>query len=172
MKILKHLLGLFWWPFFPGIGGGSKSNSSTTTDSSTKVTTTNQQTGASEGSFAVGGSGNSVNYTTEDPKTLQHIADVNQNVTTAALTSGNKSTEDALNFGSDALDTVGRTVQQANDLLSRSFESYAGKLQDNSGSAPSTVAISTNKNQTYIIIASVIAVVVGAVFIFKLAKEK
>lgn len=173
MKLLLKLIG-FNADFTPrficyyggkSLGGGDKTTANTTSTSTTDVTTTNQQTGASEGSFAVGGSGNTV--TTEDPKTLQHIADVNADVSKTAIGQVGTTAKDALNFGSGALDTVGRTVQQANDILARSFESYAGKIESNAGSAPSTVAISGDKNQMYIVIASVIAVVIGAVVIFK-----
>jgi hypothetical protein len=125
-----------------GVGGSSKSTSATNSDNSTKVTTTNQQVGASEGSFAVG-SGSNVVYESSDGDVLTAIAKENSDVAKTAVVStadvAKSTTRDALDFGETALDNVRRTTESANALLSRSYETYAGALKDNSGDAATTV---------------------------------
>lgn len=161
MNILFPVLvrRVFFWNFFPGVGGSSKSAATTNTDQSTKVQTTNNQAGASEGSIAIGAGANAV-IESSDTETVQAAADAiekaagnavagNVDVSKAAI-AGNADVSksvvrDALDFG----DTSLRTVEQANAILSRTFETYAGNLKDNSGIAPTSVLESTNKTMLY-----------------------
>lgn len=167
---------VFFWNFFPGIGGSSKA--STTTDASTKVSTTNQQVGASEGSVAIGANSSAV-IESSDPESIKAAADAIQSVAGTAI-SGNvdvsktaiattadvskSSLRDALDFGETALDNVRRTTESANALLSRSYETYAGALKDNSGDAATTVLEKTNTEMRNVVIG--IAIAFGLVFMF------
>lgn len=126
------------------LGGGDRSTSTTQTDASTTVTTTNKQVGASEGSFAVG-SDSTVNIQSLDADALKTMVEGNTDVSKTAITSTAQTAKDALNFGESALDNVRRTTESANDLLSRSYETYASKLHDNAGDNATTVAEKTQK---------------------------
>ena len=143
---------LFFRSMALGIGGSSKSSSTTNSDNSTKVTTTNQQVGASEGSFAVGANSN-VTYESVDTDVVQAAVGGNTDVAKTAITAtadvAKTVNRDALDFGESALDNVRRTTESANALLSRSYETYAGALKDNSGDAATTVVQDSQKNILY-----------------------
>jgi hypothetical protein len=139
-------------------GRGDSSESNTSSDSSTKVTTNNQQVGASEGSQAFGAN-STVNIESSDAKVITAAGAIINNAVTNTNDTVKTTTKDALNFGSDALNTVGKTVEQANGLLSRTFETYAGNLKDNSGVSGTTVADNMQKYALY----AVVAIVVGFV---------
>lgn len=136
----------------------SRSKTTSNSDASTQVTTTNQQVGASEGSTAFGAN-STVNIESVSDDVVKSAADAIQNVAGKAI-EGNVDvsktvTRDALDFGESALESVARTTESANALLSRTQEAFTSNLARNAGDAPQTVAQDANKNM-------IIAVVVIA----------
>lgn len=170
------------------MGDSRKGGSDTKVSTSTELT--NAQTGASEGALAFGqnSQGNTVNVSSSDAAVVGKVsdaliqlnADSNQTVGGVArysIAAQNSSEKNALDFadkiGNNAIDQNSNialqtvkgaqsTAEEANAILSRSFETYAGALKDNTGVAPSTVF--TGSLQT---LAYAAAVVLVAYFLFK-----
>lgn len=141
------------------IGGKGSSESKTNQTYDTDVF--NQQVAASEGGQAIGSgsSGNVVN----DASIISRAGDAIATVAGASLQANTIVTKDALGFGTEALGVVERTTQQANDILARSGETYAMRLQQNvSGEkSPESQKEDTTK---YLIIGGA---VLGLIYILK-----
>lgn len=107
-------------------GKGSSSSESRVTNDTEVI---NQQVAASEGGQAIGShsSGNIIN----DATIISRAGDAIANVAGTALVASTKNVDSALAFGAESLGVVERTVGQANDILARSGETYAMRLQQN-----------------------------------------
>lgn len=135
-----------------GVGGkgSSESKQNTTNDNDFY----DQRIAVSEGGQAVGAgaSGNIINDASIITKMGDALKVVTQDTVKAgvdnvdrALDFGDDTVRESFGFGRDALSTVERTVQQANDLLARTSEGYTNSLQDNSGPATSAVVANFGK---------------------------
>jgi len=157
MKFLLYLIGLnadctSRFCFYYGgrsLGGGDKNSTNST--STTDVTTTNQQTGASEGSFAVGGSGNSVQVESLDPQLVDAAAAV---------------IKDSL---SQALGFADQNQKSANDLIKTTNTDFTTNLIKNSGIADSTLSNNIAKYVTY---GAIALFAVAGIAIFATMKKK
>lgn len=137
MKYLLFLLG-FHPDFFPrfalcyggrSLGGGDKNT--TNSESKTEVTTSNQQTGASEGSFAVGGSNNAVNIESLDPQLVDAAASLIQNTL-----------KDSLGFAE-------QNQKSVNDLIKTTNTDFTSNLIKNQGIADTSLTADVTKYVTY-----------------------
>jgi len=136
----------------------SFSKSKQQTDQSTTITTENKQVGASEGSVAIGAGSSNVTIERIDDDVLRSASDaitastnlagdsLKANVLTVGrsldtvdnvINNNTETTKAAFEFGGqvtrDSLSEVGDTVEQANKLLSQSFEQQANILARNAG---------------------------------------
>jgi hypothetical protein len=159
MKFLLFILGfnsdftLRFCLYYGGksLGGGDKTSSATTNASTTTVSTTNQQVGASEGSFAIGGQGNTVTLESLDPKLVEAAGGLIQN----AL-------KDSLGFAE-------QNQKQVNDLIKTTNTDFTNNLVKNQGIADSTLS---NNIAKYVTIGGSIALVVLGLFIYKKSAKK
>lgn len=172
----------------------SKSKSTQEVDNSTTITTENKQVGASEGSVAIGAGSSNVTIERIDDDVLQSASDAIQssaalansslqaNVATVGrsldsvdnvVNNNLETTKAAFEFGTtvtrDSLSEVGDTVEQANKLLSQSFEQSADILARNAGVKGADEV--GNENKTVLVVGGLAAVVVLATLLGKKGKN-
>lgn len=136
----------------------NKSKTEQDVDNSTKITTENKQVGASEGSTAIGAGSSNITIERIDDDVLRTATDaigastnlagdsLKANVLTVGrsldsidnvINNNTATTKAAFEFSGgvtkDALSEVGDTVEQANALLSKSFEQSSNILARNAG---------------------------------------
>lgn len=153
----------------------SKSKSDQTVDNSTSISTENNQVGASEGSIGIGAGASNITIERIDDDVLASASDaivastnlagdsLKANVLTVGrsldtvdkvINNNQETTKAAFEFGQnvskDALSEVGDTVEQANALLSQSFEQSANILARNAGVRGSD-EVQTDKTALYVV---------------------
>lgn len=139
----------------------SKTKTTQEIDSSTTVTNTNQQQGASEGSTVIRAGGNVERVDAElvdaagnlifaAGSTLNRGYDTIDNIADNQVITNRDNLNFAQGVNQDSLVAVGNTVEQANALLSKSFEQSSNILARNAGVRGSD-EVKTDQTALYVI---------------------